>query len=200
MFLSNPDQALPHGQAYRFPWEGSQTKTLPDVSRGARTGLSASINICFLGLVEHFCFSQPVCILWLIKGDFICSQYVLGNQEALDIIALMFTWSKQGDFHRGLLLHCHQQCPGDPTGEPRGMGTPVVTTAMGRGHVEVGRGQLGARQSHCSARGLGACISSPLAHHMAHPPTTQRQQKACKASMPTSKKLTPHCPSPSQHC
>lgn len=123
-----------------------------------------------------FFFSQPVCILWLIKGDFICSQYVLGNQEALDIIALMFTWSKQGDFHQGLLLHCHQQCPGDPTGEPRGRDTTVVTTAMGRGHVEVGRGQLGARQSHCSARGLGACISSPLAHHMAHPPTTQRLQ------------------------
>lgn len=109
----------------------------------------------------------------------------------------MFTWSKQGDFHQGLLLHCHQQCPGDPTGEPRGRGTPVVTTAMGRGHVEVGRGQLGARQSHCSARGLGACISPPLAHHMAHPPTTQRRQRACKASMPTSKKnspLTAHLP------
>lgn len=144
-----------------------------------------------------FFFSQPVCILWLIKGDFICSQYVLGNQEALDIIALMFTWSKQGDFHQGLLLHCHQQCPGDPTGEPRGRDTTVVTTAMGRGHVEVGRGQLGARQSHCSARGLGACISPPLAHHMAHPPTTQRRQRACKASMPTSKKnspLTAHLP------
>lgn len=67
MFLSNPDQALPHGQAYRFPWEGSQTKTLPDASRGARTGLSASINICFLGLVEHFFFHSLFAFSGLLK-------------------------------------------------------------------------------------------------------------------------------------
>jgi len=30
-----------------------------------------------------FFFPQPVCIYWLIKWDFICSQYVLGNQKAL---------------------------------------------------------------------------------------------------------------------